>query len=266
MDLSALALALLPAAGVAFDHSAFDSLLRAHVAGGLVDYDAFARSREFRTYLDRLAGAEPELLPDKERLAFWANVYNAYTIEQVNAHHERASIRNIRKALGLFPLKGPWSERMVRAAGGTLTLDEVEHDILRRRFREPRVHFALVCAALGCPPLRSEAYTGARIDEQLDDQARVFLLRTPAKNRVDVATRTVWVSPILIWYEEDFGGTREALGQFLARYWSEGPERVLLLSGRFRLRETAYDWALNVVGKASLGDDLRHDPRDGRLQ
>jgi Protein of unknown function, DUF547 len=247
----ALALALAPAAGVAFDHSAFDLLLRAHVSGGLVDYDAFSRSEAFRAYLDRLFGAEPERLPEKERLAFWINVYNAYTIEQVNAHHERESIRNIRKTLGMFPLKGPWSEKMVRAAGKTLTLDEVEHDILRRRFREPRIHFALVCAALGCPPLRSEAYTGARIDEQLDDQARTFLLASPDKNRVDVAAETVWVSPILVWYEEDFGGTREALGRFLARYRPQRPERALLLSGRFRLRETAYDWTLNGVLNAS---------------
>lgn len=251
----ALSLALLPASGTAFDHSAFDQLLCAHVAGGLVDYDAFARSGEFRAYLDRLAGAEPELLPQNERLAFWINVYNAYTIEQVNAHHERESIRNIRKTLGLFPLKGPWSERTVRAAGRTLTLDELEHEILRRRFREPRIHFALVCAALGCPPLRSEAYAGPRIDEQLDDQARIFLLRSPEKNRIDVATGTVWVSPILVWYQEDFGGTREALGRFLARYRPEGPERALLLSGRFRLRETAYDWTLNGVGNAAGPSD-----------
>jgi hypothetical protein len=266
MDLLALALVLLPASGAAFDHSAFDLLLRAHVASGLVDYDAFARSGEFRAYLDRLAGAEPDLLVETERLAFWINVYNAFTIEQVNAHHERESIRNIRKTLGLLPLEGPWSERMVRAARKTLTLDEVEHDILRRRFHEPRIHFALVCAALGCPPLRSEAYVGARIEEQLNDQARAFLLRSPAKNRVDVATGTVWVSPILVWYEEDFGGTPEALGRFLARYRPEGKERALLLSGRFRVRETPYDWSLNGVGKASDGRDPGHDPTGGRLQ
>jgi hypothetical protein len=169
MNPPVLAFALLPAAGTAFDRSAFDALLRAHVAGGPVDCDAFERSQEFRAYLGRLADAKAELLAAQEQLAFWINVYNAYTIEQVIAHHERESIRNIRKALGLFPLKGPWSERMVRAAGQALSLDEVEHDELRARFHEPRIHFALVCAALGCPPLRSEAYVGARIDEQLDE-------------------------------------------------------------------------------------------------
>ena len=219
------------------------------MTGGLVDYDAFARSSGFRAYLASLDGARLEGRGQSERLAFWINAYNAWTIEQVNRHRERDSIRNIRRSLADTPLESPWSERMVRAAGRELTLDEVEHDILRKEFEEPRVHFALVCAALSCPPLRGEAYTGARLEEQLDDQARTFLLRSPETNRVDAGAGTVWVSPILVWYRDDFGGADEALGRYLARYWPEGPERSLLLSGRFRLRETDYDWRLNSVEK-----------------
>lgn len=229
------------------DHAPFDRLLRQHVVEGLVDYDAFARSEAFSHYLQGLANARIEGLPRDERLAFWINVYNAYTIRQINAHEERESIRNINRTLGLLPLKGPWSERMVHAAGRSLTLDEVEHEIIRREFDEPRVHFALVCAALGCPPLRSEAYTGTLLDEQLEDQARRFIRGSPGKNRIDLETRTVWVSPIFLWYDDDFGGSRESLGRFLASYWPEGEERSLLESGRFRLRETDYDWTLNSV-------------------
>jgi hypothetical protein len=229
------------------DHSAWDALLRQHVRDGLVDYDAFAHSDAFQAYLDRLASADLDSLSRAERLAFWINVYNAFTVRQINAHHERDSIRNINKTLGLLPLKGPWSEDMVRAAGRTMSLDHVEHGIIREEFDEPRIHFALVCAALGCPPLRSEAYVAPRLDEQLDDQARVFLLESPEKNRVDVEQRTVWVSPILVWYREDFGGSDAALGRSLARYWPAGPERRLLLSGDFELRETDYDWGLNVA-------------------
>jgi hypothetical protein len=250
----AAAVSLLVLAGAsspALDHSAFDALLRRHVTAGLVDYDAFARAPEFRTYLEDLASARLEGLSEPERLAFWINVYNAWTIEQINAHEERQSIRNINRTLGLLPLKGPWSEKMVRAAGRTLSLDEVEHEIIRQEFDEPRIHFALVCAALGCPPLRSEAYTGERLEAQLDEQARVFLLHSPRQNRVDVAEGTVWASPILTWYKGDFGGDDESLGRFLARYWPEGPERDLLLSGRFRIRKTDYDWTLNSVEKGA---------------
>jgi len=241
--------ALLGVAPAPIDHTGFDALLRRHVADGLVDYDAFARSGEFQDYLERLAAARPDELPEAEQLAFWINTYNAWTIQQINAHRERESIRNINKTLGLLSLKGPWSEKMVRAAGRTLSLDDVEHGIVRKEFDEPRIHFALVCAALGCPPLRSEAYTGPRLEEQLEDQARAFLLRSPGKNRVDAEEATVWVSSILTWYQDDFGGTDAALGQFLARYWPEGEDRQLLLSGRFKLRKTEYDWTLNSLEK-----------------
>jgi hypothetical protein len=249
MTILLLLVAPFAAATPPLDHSVFDALLREHVSEGLVDYDAFARSPELGRYLDQLATARLDGLSPPERLAFWINVYNAFTIQQINAHDERDSIRNINKTLGLLALKGPWSEKMVRAAGRSLSLDDVEHEIIRREFDEPRIHFALVCAALGCPPLRGEAYTGSRLEDQLEDQARLFLLRSPAKNRVDVATGTVWVSPILVWYKGDFGGTNEALGRYLSRYWAEGPERELLEGGRFRLRETDYDWTLNSVEK-----------------
>ena len=105
----------------AVDHGPFDALLERHVTGeGFVDYDAFAESPEFRSYLERLATARIDDLAEGDRLAFWIIVYNAWTIQQINAHGERESIRNINRTLGLLPLKGPWSEKMVRAAGRTL--------------------------------------------------------------------------------------------------------------------------------------------------
>ncbi len=120
MTLALLLAAPLAVAAPSLDHSAFDELLKEHVTEGLVDYDAFARSPRLRVYLDQLATARLDDLSRSERLAFWINVYNAYTIQQVNAHEERDSIRNINKTLGLLSLKGPWSEKMVRAAGRTL--------------------------------------------------------------------------------------------------------------------------------------------------
>lgn len=236
----------------AFDHSAFDALLREHVASGLVDYDAFRDAPAFRTYLVSLDQARPESLSGPERLAFWINVYNAFTLELVNRHGERESIRNINRTLGLA-LKGPWREELVRAAGGRYHLDQVEHEIIRGQFAEPRVHFALVCAARGCPSLRSEAYTGARLEEQLEDQARRFLRERPTLNQVDPATRSVRLSPIVgDWYRRDFGPDDAALGRFLARYWPAGPERELLLSGRFRVTTSDYDWTLNSRAKGPL--------------
>ncbi len=234
-----------------FDQSAFDSLLHRDVVNGMVDYDAFKRSPEFAAYLQRLARFDPATLPEPERLAFWINAYNAYTIALINEHNERASIRDINKTLGFLKLKGPWSEPLATVAGHHYTLDDIEHRIIRPTFHEPRIHFALVCAAMGCPPLRSEAYTGAELNQQLDGQARIFLRESPTKNRVDAAGRKVYVSMIFNLYKKDFGGTDASVGRFIARFYPAGAARQVLESGDFKLFETPYDWTLNSQANAA---------------
>jgi hypothetical protein len=227
------------------DHSPFDALLRTHVNDeGLVDYDAFARSPVFGAYLRTLDAADPAAWSRADQLAYWINVYNAYTIQLINSRGERTSIRNINKRFGIT-FKSPWAEPIVRAAGRTLTLDDVEHRIIRPTYGDPRIHVALVCAAKGCPPLRTEAFVGARLDRQLDDQARRFLASGP-KNRVDVAAGVVYGSPIFTWYRDDFGGSLAGVGAFWARYVDDAAARALLSSGRFRWEDTAYDWLLNA--------------------
>ena len=231
-----------------FDHSLFDGLLRNHVTSeGMVDYDAFGSSPDFQAYLSALAEAPINSLSEHERLALWINAYNAYTIELVNQHDERESIRNINKTLGLFGGKGPWKERMARVGGKDWTLDEVEQEIIRKEFTEPRIHFALVCAALGCPPLRAEAYTGDRLDEQLQDQGRLFVAESPGKNEVDMQKEEVRLSRIFDWYEEDFPKGAKGLGPFLAQYLPPGPEKEFLVRGEFQIKHTDYDWSLNIL-------------------
>lgn len=244
--------ATLPAQST-FDHGALDVLLRAHVVRGMVDYDRFASSPEFKGYLGRLAAFDPASLPRNDQLAFWINAYNAYTIQLINAHHERESIRNINKTGGFIKAYGPWKEKLAVVGGKAYGLDEIEQDIIRPRYHEPRIHFALVCAAMGCPPLRSEAYVGARLDAQLDDQAATFLLKSPTKNRVDVAGRTVYVSPIFTEFRDyikDFGGSEAAVGKFIAKYYAPGAARDVLTSGSFKMVETDYDWTLNSQANA----------------
>lgn len=244
---AALLAAPLPAQTV--DHALFDELLRRHVVDGMVDYDAFAAAPEFPRYLDLLARTDPATLPRDEQLAFWINAYNAYTIALINTHGERRSIRNINKSLGFIKGYGPWNEKIAVVGGTAYGLDHIEQKIIRPRFQEPRIHFALVCAAKGCPPLRSEAYTGARLEAQLEEQTRLFLLESPTKNRVDVATRTVYVSNVFSFrdYERDFGGSKAGVARFIARYHPAGPARELLESGRWATWVvTDYDWSLNA--------------------
>jgi Protein of unknown function, DUF547 len=240
----ALALAVL-AAGSGFDHTELDGLLQRHVAVGRVDYDAFARAPGFARYLTALGKADPEALAPRERLALWIDAYNAYTIRLIVAHGERESIRNINRTLGLFPLRGPWRERLAVVGGTAYTLDEIEAEIVALEPDEPRVHFALACAARGAPPLRSEAYTGELLEAQLADQARLFILGSPDKNRVDVVEGILWVSPVFVEHREQFGGDDASIARFIAGYYPPGPERRALEEGRLVLRQTPYDWRLN---------------------
>ena len=236
-----------------FDHSAFDALLRAHVANGMVDYDKFAASSDFKAYLSKLAAFDPAVLPRPEQLAFWINAYNAYTIQLINSHGERRSIRNINKTGGFVKAYGPWKEKLAIVGGKAYGLDDIEQGIIRPRYKEPRIHFALVCAAMGCPPLRSEAFTGARLEAQLDEQARVFLLQSPTKNSVDAASQTVRVSPIFVEFRDyigDFGGSKASVGKFIATFYPPGKERDLLQSGSFKTVTTNYDWTLNSQSNA----------------
>ena len=238
-----------PVQATAIDHAVFDSLLQRHVVSGFVDYDAFARSAAFTQYLAALARANLDGASEDERLAFWINVYNAYTIRLIVAHGETGSIRNINKSLGVLRLKGPWSEPLVQAAGRRLSLDDVFHGILRKGFAEPRVHFAVSCAAIGGAPLRSEAYTGDRLVDQLNDQGRRFFRDSPMRNRID--RNRVQLSPILMAYRNDFGAGRLDFMRAIAP-WFEGEERKRLTDGRYILIENTFDWALNsqAIGRA----------------
>ncbi|MGV3707758.1 MAG: DUF547 domain-containing protein [Gemmatimonas sp.] len=264
-----------------FNHAAFDGLLRAHVKDGLVDYAAFRANPVFTAYLNALSKADLRHFEEAERIAFWLNAYNAYTIQLVASHGETESIRNINKTLGLFRLKGAWTEELVRAAGQSLTLDDVEHRILRKEFAEPRIHFAMALGAKGGPALRSEAYTGARLDEQLESQTEHFL-HDRTRNRADTNIRTVYLSPIIGRYRSDFGESLNELGRFLAEYYpaerkmflpETGPDQYLerlradtangqkpdtsRINARirqrrqvwFRIVETPFDWSLNSSRK-----------------
>ncbi len=236
-----------------FDHATFDHLLRAHVRNGVVDYASFKQSPEFASYLKRLAAFDPKPLGREDRLAFWINAYNAYTIQLINKHDEKESIRNINKSLFGIKAYGPWKEKLAVVGDSAYGLDQIEQKIIRPEFKEPRIHFALVCAAVGCPPLRSEAYTGARLDRQLNEQAHTFLRGSPGKNRVDAGSRTVYLSELFKFrdYDKDFGGSEDAIGRFIARYYPAGPEKTLLESGNFEVKYTKYDWSLNSQERAN---------------
>jgi Protein of unknown function, DUF547 len=227
-------------------HAPFTALLKQHLRNDLVDYDGFAKSTEFQDYLRALDGARPDVMPRADQLAFWLNVYNAYTIELINKHKERESIRNINMFLGVLRGKRPWKEDIVRAGGRLLSLDDVQNRILWPGFKEPRIHMALVGAALSSPPLREEAYEGAKLSEQLQDQARTFLRERQTANRLDLGNQIIHLSPIFDWNRADFGKTDAAILKFVGQYFEGKGERAAFADSRLRIEFTEYDWSLNL--------------------
>lgn len=227
----------------------FSDVLRAHVNNGLVDYVAIQHDPRFARYISWIGRARPSRLTNKNaRLAFWINTYNAWTLKLIADNYPVHSINDLHsggRILGHVFHTTVWDRKVVQVGATRYSLNDIEHRIIRRRFRDPRVHFALVCAALSCPSLRSEAYTAARLNAQLDDQARLFFAQ-PAKNHFDVATKTAWLSKILDWYRGDFAGDTAGLLRRIARYLPDPVRRSIERNAdAWHVRHTPYNWALN---------------------
>ena len=201
----------LPALDAPFSSSDYRAVLHAHVDDrGTVDYSRLkADMGKLDAFVASLAVGNPAIFekwPEKDKIAFWSNAYNALTLEAIVDHYP---IRATGLKSLLYPensirqIPGVWDKLKFGILGRELTLDAIEHSILREKFEEQRIHLALVCAARGCPQLRNEPYDGAKLDEQLDDQARRFFA-DPAKFRLDRDKATVFLSPIFKWYGQDF--------------------------------------------------------------
>lgn len=247
---AALALAsILPSAAraAAFDksHAAYDALLKRHVSEGFADYRGLKRdSKELDAYLDASAAVsktEFDAWDKPDRLAYLINLYNAQTLRLILDHYGK--IDSIKDIGSLF--KGPWDMKIVRLFGEKRTLNELEHETIRKLYKEPRAHFALVCASIGCPPLREEAYAGSRLEDQLEDQGRRFLA-SAAKNRYDADGNTLYLSPIFKWFEDDFTAKAGSVTAFVIPYLPpEAARRLLKDRANVRVRYTDYDWKLN---------------------
>lgn len=226
-----------------FDHSyaSLNRALKRYVRDGLVDYAGLKAGAELDQCLAGLEAVSEEDFKQwsrEEQIAYLVNLYNARTLRLIADHYPVKSI----KALGnLF--QGPWDRPVVSLFGKAGTLNAIEHQMLRKNYDEPRVHFALVCAARGCPPLRSEAYTVDKLNAQLDDQGRVFL-STPRKNFPDLEARVLNLSPIFKWFRRDFEKKSGSVIRFIRSYWpSEISAKIT--DENYEIRYTSYDWSLN---------------------
>jgi hypothetical protein len=234
-----------PAAAKTIDHSAWDGLLAAYVVKGAdglnrVAYGKFkgAGHAKLKAYIKTLEAADVAALDRSEQFAFWANLYNAKTIDVVLDKYPVKSIKDVSLGGGLKSLVGggPWQAKIMTVGGKAISLDDIENVMMRPVFKDPRVHYAVNCASVGCPNLQAEAFTGAKLDAMLEAGAKAFV-NSPRGIRVEGGVATA--SSIYDWFKADFGG--DVLGHM--KKYAEPALKAKLerLSG---IGSYDYDWSL----------------------
>ncbi len=240
MKILLLLIALVAPVFAGFDHThaRFTEVLKKHVKGDAFDYASLQKYPEnLETYLVELSEvtrAELDGWGEDQKKAFLINTYNAWTLSIIVHNYPVKSIKDI---------ASPWKEKRVTILDGVFSLDQIENEMLRRDFGDPRIHFGINCASIGCPALRAEAFQASKLDSQLDEQARKFLADT-SKNRVDAKGGVLYLSSIFDWFKGDFVKKSGSVKKFIAPFLGES-DRKAVLSGKLKVRYTDYDWSLN---------------------
>ena len=217
-------------------HQLWDKLLKKHVnASGMVNYKGFKQDKgELDSYLKLLSDNPPQSnWSENDQKAFWINAYNAFTVALIVKHYPVKSIKDIGGKI--YKVNTPWDIRFITIGGKKYDLNNIEHGILRKKYNDPRIHFALVCASISCPRLRSEAYTGAQLDAQLEDDGRDFLA-DKSKNRITAERADL--SKYFSWYKGDFT-KNGSLVDFINKY------SQTKINSRTAIGSIDYNWNLN---------------------
>ncbi len=226
--------------GPSFEHSGFDTVVKEYVQpGGWVDYQALLKDSEpLDAYIETLANAPFDDFGRNEKLALLMNAYNAFTLKLILEHYPIDSIQSI-------PTDKRWEAQRWRIGPHTWSLNQIEHEQIRPKFVEPRIHFALVCAAVGCPPLRTEAFEADRLEEQLEDQTR-YVHTHDRWFQITPDARAVGLTSLYKWYGGDFEQVAGSVLDYAARYVPELKQAID--SGRHPdIQWLEYDWTLNSV-------------------
>lgn len=188
------------------NHQLFTEILSKYVRNRLVDYKNLKDDNHLDKYLSQISKTDPNKLTRKEKLAFWVNMYNAFTLQVVRDNYPIESITDLHtggKIIGYLLGNTVWDKKFIIINNKKYSLNDVEHKILRK-MNEPRIHFAIVCASISCPELLNEAYEADKIEDQLENQTKKFL-NDKTKNDFDLKNREANISEIFNWFEEDFG-------------------------------------------------------------
>jgi Protein of unknown function, DUF547 len=225
-----------PISPAAFSHRVFGEVLSAHVKNGWVDYSGIQIDGRLPTYLAQLDRVDPNAFATRhERLAFWINVYNAFAIKGIlDQDSPRTLVGRYRYFIA----------RDYHVGGESVNLYDLERKVIIEQFREPRIHFAIVCASLSCPWLQPWAYEADRLEEQLEVVTRAFI-NDATKNRFDRRTKVAYLSLIFKWYAEDFEASSGGILKYVGKYVSDPEVARDLESSSYKVEFLDYDWSLN---------------------
>ncbi len=220
-------------------HELFDQLLKKHVSDdGWVNYEGFKKDREIlNKYLDLIRKNAPnDSWSKNDQLAYWINAYNAFTIDLVLQYYPVKSIRDIGSSIQIPFVNSPWDIKFIEIGDEKLDLNNIEHGIIREKFNEPRIHFAVNCASFSCPVLRKEAYKGHLLDQQLEEQTVLFI-NDPLRNKI--TAKKAELSKLFSWYKGDFTN-----GQRLEDFINQYSKTEITQSTK--IVYLPYDWSLNI--------------------
>ncbi len=239
LSMNSCAIAQVKSESKPVSHEIWDGILKQHVtADGQVNYAAIQKdSNRLNSYLSLLKKGHPN---DKhwtkdEQLAYWINAYNAFTVQLIIRHYPLSSIKDIGSKIKIPFVNTPWDVKFIHIEGETYDLNNIEHGIIRKQFEEPRIHFALVCAAVSCPRLRNEAFTPSLLNRQLEEEARYFV-NNPKKNVINA--NGAKLSKLFSWYKGDFT-KKMGLVDYINQY-----SKVKLSKGA-DIDHLDYHWELN---------------------
>ena len=223
------------------DHKNYAQILKSNVKDGLVNYKAIKENPAgLNSYINSLVTVDESTFnkwSEEQTLTYLINLYNAATIKLVVDNYPVKSIKDINKEG-----QGPWKLKVVNLFGKKISLDHLEHEIIRQNYNEPRVHFALVCAAVGCPKLPSQSFMPSKLEEQFAERTRLFLSEKD-KNFIDENQKTVYLSSIFDWFAQDFNKTHGSVLGFVKEYLPA--EEAKKINSDYSLKFTEYDWNLN---------------------
>lgn len=235
-----------PVSTKTIDHQNWDYFLKKYLVTNdeginLVRYGAVTESdkQELKEYIWKMSKVVIDNYNRDEQLAFWINLYNAITVKLVLDHYPVDSIKDINISPGLFAI-GPWDANVIKVENKSITLNDIEHRILRPIWNDPRIHYALNCASIGCPNLQQSAFTGKNIENELNEAAKTYI---NSLRGVQVIDKKIVASKIFEWYQKDFGGSVKSVLNHIRLFAS--PELKAKMQGVETITDYVYNWHIN---------------------